>query len=810
MDSILRQIHELTDKYLAGLPKRLNDIDSAWQQLQHVNWDAKVLARMSENVHKLTGSGAMYGFGQISSKARQLELFLQAMLDKGLSSEVQRNQVTKALSDLAKALQDAFASGQTSLSNIVIADGDGSPSRQIRSHRIAVIDDDADQAELIMAWLSAQGFESYSFPHPDGYVQASSTLQFDVVLMDICYPQCSLEGLIWLENLQGQVGQHTPFIMMSARTDIVARMRALRAGAVAFFTKPIDFEVLFARLNALTTQSSTYKPRVLWVDDDRNILDFFKPLLIEEGFVVETVTQPLTLMQCLEIFYPDIIVLDYKMPDCNGLELAHILRQDPRYMLLPIVFLSASSEALQQQKQISLVGNAFLIKPIDKLKLIDCLHQQIVKAQLMVRRVRQVSKRSSPVTLTHQYAFLAELDALLGRLEIQPEANVYALIRIDLDNEEYLREAYGVRTMLQISSYIEQVLAKPNAWAGSGCVLGGAAYLGLMSGNTQVQLEDAVHQLLESLKTQSWPVKFMNDLTFSVGTLQLERGINLDRALKQVEQACAQAMQNGGDGIRWHSNTGSLMKSSNELIRQAIQQHSFKILFQPIVNLESGESLLESIVHLKDSAGRLYPPDLYADWLDAGFDDDVYSFDQWILHQAIGRLENENRDSGSSVAIIIPLRSTIAQIERLLPFIGNVVSNSHLKGKRRIAFALSEAKLMENVQRFAQVITRLRALGCGILLEQSDDMTYCSKQLLNDVGEIDFMRLLPRNISDPKEKEALRSLISDCQALASGRVVLIATGVESAADVAAFWELGVRYFQGFFVQESSSNMRYNY
>ena len=68
-----QQLAELKKEYLELLPKELKDIKAAWEHIQHVNWDPKKLAELKLASHRLVGSGASYGFANISTAAKLLE-----------------------------------------------------------------------------------------------------------------------------------------------------------------------------------------------------------------------------------------------------------------------------------------------------------------------------------------------------------------------------------------------------------------------------------------------------------------------------------------------------------------------------------------------------------------------------------------------------------------------------------------------------------------------------------------------------------------------------------------------------------------
>ena len=82
-------------------------------------------------------------------------------------------------------------------------------------------------------------------------------------------------------------------------------------------------------------------PRILLVDDDKDHLRLFTMILEDGGYSVDAYTDPVAALLKFRPNYYDMAVLDYIMPDLNGLELYRRIREiDPRirsaYSLQPM------------------------------------------------------------------------------------------------------------------------------------------------------------------------------------------------------------------------------------------------------------------------------------------------------------------------------------------------------------------------------------------------------------------------------------------------------------------------------------------
>jgi len=102
------QLEALRQSYRAELPAKLGLIRGAVDTLHASGWEKARLAGLYHHVHKLSGSAAIYGFGEISRAAGNLESWALEALDGSLP-EARRLE----LGALMSALQEAFSASET-------------------------------------------------------------------------------------------------------------------------------------------------------------------------------------------------------------------------------------------------------------------------------------------------------------------------------------------------------------------------------------------------------------------------------------------------------------------------------------------------------------------------------------------------------------------------------------------------------------------------------------------------------------------------------------------------------------------------
>ena len=112
--------------------------------------------------------------------------------------------------------------------------------------------------------------------------------------------------------------------------------------------------------------------RILLVDDEPLICKGYKQNLERlEGYEVRTVSNPLDATGVAKVFAPDVIILDYIMPDLNGCELAEQLKRDQKTQDIPLMFLTASGDTQDKVIQEDLSEYKVVAKPISAEELVE-------------------------------------------------------------------------------------------------------------------------------------------------------------------------------------------------------------------------------------------------------------------------------------------------------------------------------------------------------------------------------------------------------------------------------------------------------
>lgn len=102
--------------------------------------------------------------------------------------------------------------------------------------------------------------------------------------------------------------------------------------------------------------------RILVIDQDHATLVWLRSKLSAEGYGVETASRGDMALQKIEHQVPDLVVMDPRLPDGNGLDLVQRLRSDPAYAALGIIILSTETDPQVIAQSLSLGADEYIIK----------------------------------------------------------------------------------------------------------------------------------------------------------------------------------------------------------------------------------------------------------------------------------------------------------------------------------------------------------------------------------------------------------------------------------------------------------------
>ena len=151
------------------------------------------------------------------------------------------------------------------------------------------------------------------------------------------------------------------------------RLKGFRVPGSRFRRIPRDALIAFMRDNGIPPDSlDSGKSKVLVVDDDPEIVELFVDVLERDGrFEVKTASTGYDAGMLTTEFMPDLIILDYMLPDINGNIVCKTIRQNPNFEHTKIIIVSGVVNQDEINDLLKSGADEFVKKPFNIEKIIE-------------------------------------------------------------------------------------------------------------------------------------------------------------------------------------------------------------------------------------------------------------------------------------------------------------------------------------------------------------------------------------------------------------------------------------------------------
>ena len=535
------ELGRLRDKFAAGFPQRLQALEDSWAALLDAAWDINQARAFHRTVHGLVGTAGSLGFVAVSRSARLLERALVPLLEK---SEAPDSTEVAAFEALLGPLRESPAVDLESSFSFDIGDSVAPPPTLFEPRNLIVV---VQQGEPFAGELALQlghfGFELQMFDKVDEVVATSMTRRPAAVITDLCSPDGDLLAVDVAAEVREAFGDGVPMVFVSNRSDIEARLDAVRAGCNGYFVKPVNYPEIVETLDRITRgQPEPY--RILIVDDEPETAAYHAASLESAGLEVVVVTQPLEISSQLVEFQPDVILMDVYMPGCNGMELAAVIRQEEAYVGVPIVFLSRETDRMKQIAALGEGGDDFFTKPVAPEQLVGAVTARAQRGRtlrLFMERDGLTGLFSHSRIIEHLEMAVVRADRHHGRL---------AVAMLDIDGFKQVNDTYGHLVGDQLLKALAYLLRQRLRLSDVLGRFGGDEYLIVMPdtcGEGAHQKMDDIRRNFSAIEHDTGRGSF--SVTLSCGVAEFPTALTANELIAAADAALYRAKRAGRDRV---------------------------------------------------------------------------------------------------------------------------------------------------------------------------------------------------------------------------------------------------------------------
>ena len=553
-------------------------------------------------------------------------------------------------------------------------------------------------------------------------------------------------------------------------------------------------------------------PHILVIDDCRDIQVLIGTILSPTGARLSYASGGEDGLRMAADLVPNLILLDYFMPDCNGLEVLQRLQADCRLKHIPVIMITGDNNQ-------SLIASAF------EHGICDYINKPFLAVELRARVCSALKTQALMEDLKQKAGFddltgLPNKVNLLKRIQNSIDASqhgldLFAVMFLDLDRFKLINDSLGhdcgdlvlreAAKRLEASVRGGDVVAR-RASNATVSRFGGDEFVILIESIPNVKAAESIASRILSAMRNPLPVGGrMLYLSGSIGVVTSSgQYATLDELIRDADIAMYEAKEAGRGCFRTFDSSMRIRAIQRWQIdadlRQAVELNQFALQYQPIVNLETG--LVERVEALirwnHPERGWIPPIDFIPIAEETGL---IVVIGEWVMRAACLQFADWfaiDSDATPNHISINLSRQQLVQSEFPDSFQSVLVQSGISPSS--VHFEITESEMMKDLTTSVEAINKLRSLGAKIDLDDfgiGHSSLACLHELPIDVLKLD--RSLITNINENAYLSKLVDLV--LKLLSETQIQVVAEGIETLAQLSRLQELECHYGQGYYFEK---------
>lgn len=537
--------------------------------------------------------------------------------------------------------------------------------------------------------------------------------------------------------------------------------------------------------------------RVLIVEDDRGQALFAQSVLHGAGMQADVQMQSDGLLDAMRRFRPDLVLMDLHMPGKDGMSLTMLLRQQPEYLHLPIVFLTGDPDPERQFEVLESGADDFLNKPIRPRHLIAAVSNRIQRARQRTQALQAPRPSVNSDTGLPTRTFV--LQQLADSLQRQSRGGLFF---VEVNSALSLRERYGYAVFEHLMNQAGRQLAaaaSPHPVAR----LNDNSFLMLADSVDEATLPALAQQVRDGLGSHDFQTRANEVLKLrsSVGYTALSLGFaDAGSALEAIERAVLQARLKP-DSVAEYVPA----EVDDDAPRISLEDGQFELAYQPIVAVAGSEQAqYQVLLRMRQPDGSLLPASqvIPAAELAGG----IAQIDHWVLEHALYVLA-ERQAQGPSLRLFVSQSPRSLARESHAQWLLDALRARGIEGTS-LVIDLRLADALIHTVTLRQFCQQLMPAGVQFCLSQFEPGAEADA-LLTQLP-LGFVRVSSKYASahaDMQLRDQLRGIIDNAHRQG---LQVIGQQIEDPQAAAAMWMGGVDFIQGNLVQAVGSELGFDF
>lgn len=802
----------------AELRERCLALVRRWQPLAQAGWDQAAARKLGEELEQIAVTSERLGLEAVNGSALELAAYLCSFVDDRLEPGPRdRERLAEMVHRLGAVLTDLSATTTAAIhalpgtrpepetrdaatppsvsSATPTSSADGAsptpqPTRLPRTVCLVGLPNNAVPG--LAASLAERGYDVREFADGEsllGFLQHAipAALLLDARKLRVLTRIAALYA-----NL-GLAAERLPAVIaISAHGDLGDRLLAMRAGAAALFSAPIDSLRVVGKLDELLAHGDQPEWRVLLVDPNRSQATEAARCLVERGMVVRLASNGQAALAALAEFRPDVIVIDCDLPDVRGIELIQLIRQQPEYAAVPIILAADAQGFGQRFDAIAAGGDEFLLKPVKARHLVSAVRARARRSHWLREMIGQPGGRDSRTGLYSRTTLIEKLEAALGDRSA-------ALMYIALDHAPLLREQIGLAGLAALDTYVGNVLRAQLDELDLPAQYQDFHYFALVHRRSRNEVTSAAERVRAALNEQPWQYNGRSHtLSVSIGMALLAgENLTVDGVVTNAQAAQLAAAHMGGNRVLWFEAKEAALLPIDPLLAvravlsRPLSQEQAQFEFSPIVPLTGklhGQYELGFRVKSVQHPGTTVT---YAELAPvAAESNQIAALDRWLLQHAL-EVREEQLKRGRQLRLFVPQAVSSVLEAEFFWWLERELKARRLSGTG-LTIELACSSLIDAGSRGAKQIKTLHQHGVRFcLVDYGRD--WAAVHALKNL-EVDFVRLAPALVGELGSARSINdTLLALVRKAHANGTAVIAPEIDSMQRAHLLLRLGADY-----------------
>ena len=179
-------------------------------------------------------------------------------------------------------------------------------------------------------------------------------------------------------------------------------------------------------------------PYILIVDDNPSNIDFLLGLLVK--YDISVAIDGESALDQIAQDIPDLILLDVRMPGMDGYEVCSIIKSNPKTKDIPVLFLSANTDAKSVVKGFDVGGIDYIVKPYCPQEILARVETHL-KLKMLRDKLESMAYEDSMTGIANRRRFFEKVKHLFAEKKL--DDSPHYLFMADIDKFKYINDTYG-------------------------------------------------------------------------------------------------------------------------------------------------------------------------------------------------------------------------------------------------------------------------------------------------------------------------------------------------------------------------------